>query len=67
MNDLGKVTKSAVPQFISMSEGDNDCTYPVRVVVKIKCDIVCQKPTKEPSMWHKSLRKVKKNKTLAKA
>lgn len=60
MNDLGKVTKSAVPQFVSMSEGDNDCTYPIRVVVKIKCDTVSQKPTKEPSTWHKSLRKVKK-------
>lgn len=43
-----------------MSEGDNDCTYPIRVVVKIKCDVVCQKSTKEPSMWQKSLRKVKK-------
>lgn len=55
MRDLGKAREKVerlgkvigAPQFIYMGHGDNNCTYPVRVVVTIKCDTVYEKPIKE--------------------
>lgn len=51
VESFGKSYVIGTPHFIYMGHGDNNCTYPVRVIVTIKCDTVCEKPTKETLTW----------------